>query len=249
MENRHSGRIWAGLLLIIGGLLLFAYKMGAPLPDWLFSWPMILIGIGLVVGFKHKFRNAGWLIMIGIGSIFLLDEQIPDFNIRNYMAPIIIILVGIVFVFRPRHPKNKEYKEYWDWKKDRKDETNAGPTEYPLGDTDNSEYLNCIAAFGGVKKVILSKNFKGGESTCFMGGAEINLIQADIHGHVILDVTQVFGGTKIVVPANWDVKSEVIAVFGGVDDKRNSSAASLSPDKVLVLKGISVFGGIDIRNY
>jgi hypothetical protein len=109
--------------------------------------------------------------------------------------------------------------------------------------------LNCIAAFGGVKKVILSKNFKGGESTCFMGGAEINLAQADIPGPIVLDVTQVFGGTKLIVPANWDVKSEVIAVFGGIDDKRQINPAALTPGKVITLRGISVFGGIDIKSY
>ncbi len=40
--------------------------------------------------------------------------------------------------------------------------------------------LNINTAFGSVKKIILSKNFKGGEINNFMGGTEINLMKADI---------------------------------------------------------------------
>ena len=35
------------------------------------------------------------------------------------------------------------------------------------------------------------------------GGAEINFMQADIQGRVELEVNQVFGGTKLIVPAHW----------------------------------------------
>ncbi|MEJ7677198.1 MAG: LiaF domain-containing protein [Segetibacter sp.] len=82
-----------------------------------------------------------------------------------------------------------------------------------------------------------------------MGGAEINLTQADIQDRAVIEATQIFGGTKIIVPPHWNVKSEVIAVFGGIDDKRPMQAGNLNPEKTLVLRGISVFGGIDIRSY
>jgi hypothetical protein len=114
---------------------------------------------------------------------------------------------------------------------------------------DNSEYLEINAVLGGVKKLILSKNFKGGEINSFMGGAEINLMQADIKEPVVLEVHNIFGGTKLIVPANWDVKNEVTAVFGGIDDKRYIGTGVPDPGKIMILKGTCIFGGIEVSNY
>ena len=83
-----------------------------------------------------------------------------------------------------------------------------------------------------------------------MGGAEINLINADIVEKAVLDVTQIFGGTKLIVPSNWNVVSEMTAVLGGIEDRREITQSSIEEGKkVLVLKGTSIFAGIDIRSY
>jgi predicted membrane protein len=81
-----------------------------------------------------------------------------------------------------------------------------------------------------------------------MGGAELNLSQADIQGTAALDITQIMGGTKIVVPPNWTIRSELTSVFGSIEDKRQNIGIP-NPEKVLIIDGSSVFGGIEIRNY
>ena len=107
-------------------------------------------------------------------------------------------------------------------------------TEYETDE--DAEYIEINAVFGSVNKLILSKNFKGGEINAFMGGAEINLLQADIKQTVQLEINNVFGGTKLLVPGNWDVKNEITAVFGGVEDKRNASISSPDPNKIIIIK-------------
>jgi predicted membrane protein len=82
-----------------------------------------------------------------------------------------------------------------------------------------------------------------------MGGAEINLSQADFEGKVILEITQVFGGTALIIPANWEVQSESTAILGGIEDKRAVNDMISNGSKILVLKGVTVFGGIEIKNY
>jgi predicted membrane protein len=94
----------------------------------------------------------------------------------------------------------------------------------------------------------VTKTFKGGDVTSIMGGTEIDLSQADFSGTIVLDVTQIMGGTKIIVPSNWEVRSEVTAIFAGFEDKRQQPTA-INPDKVLRLQGTSIFGGIELRNY
>jgi hypothetical protein len=53
--------------------------------------------------------------------------------------------------------------------------------------------------FWRCKKKHLTKNFKGGQVFNVFGGVEIDLTQSDIDGIVLLDITQVFGGTKLII--------------------------------------------------
>ncbi len=90
---------------------------------------------------------------------------------------------------------------------------------------------------------------EGGDIINFMGGSEINLTQADFTGTVKIDTTNIFGGTKLVVPSNWDVQSEVVAIFGGVDDKRQLTGNPVDPKKLIIIDGFCLFGGIEIRSF
>jgi hypothetical protein len=74
-------------------------------------------------------------------------------------------------------------------------------------------------------------------------------MKADMQHSASLEVNNIFGGTKLIVPSNWDIKNEVTAVFGGIEDKRNIAAGIVDPGKILVLNGTCVFGGIEITNY
>jgi hypothetical protein len=112
----------------------------------------------------------------------------------------------------------------------------------------SEDYIDTTSIFGGVHKKVVSKNFKGGDIVTFLGGSEIDLSQAEIVGTARLDVTQVMGGTKIIVPAHWEVRSEVTALFAGFEDKRQQPAM-VNPDKVLIIDGTSIFGGIELKNY
>jgi hypothetical protein len=64
----------------------------------------------------------------------------------------------------------------------------------------------------------------------------------------VIDVVQLFGGVKIIIPSNWELKSEVTAILGGVDDKR-PTLNNPATGKRLVLTGFVMFGGVDIKSY
>ncbi|WP_207632472.1 LiaF transmembrane domain-containing protein [Foetidibacter luteolus] len=242
-RNPRNNGFLTGIFFIAGGILLLAYKMGADIPSWIFSWPMILICIGLIMGIQSRFKNGGAYIMILIGSLFLIDKLIPEVNMGNYIAPIAIIGVGIMFLLKRRHHDKEVFAEKWQ----RNMETTSNAA-YEINSTD-AEFIESTNIFGGAKKVIMSKNFKGGEITCFMGGAEIDLSKADIQGRTVMNLTNIFGGTKLNVPSNWDVKSEISAVFGGVEDKRPIQYLNTDPAKILILNGTCIFGGIEINSY
>lgn len=255
-EHQHKGRRWVGLFLLVVGGLLLARASGVVFPSWFFTWPMILIAIGIFSGIRHGFRGLGWLIPIIVGSVFLVDEFTPDRSIKPYIWPIAIIVVGLAFILRPKKkrwmhddtaisadPVTTDPKQFG---KESNPEHFTAPGQCRVSN-DSSDTIDATAIFGGVKKNVLSKNFKGGDITTFMGGAEINLSQADCNGRIMLDCFNMFGGTKLIVPPDWDVQSELVTIFGGIEDKRPPTQAN--PNKVLLLDGTCIFGGVEIKSF
>lgn len=259
------GHIWAGLfLLVIGGVLL-ARAMGVAFPEWLFTWPVLLIALGLFSGLKHSFRGPAWFILIVVGSAFLVDEAFPGISVRAYILPFVVIVFGLLFILRPwRHRHHRHHHPFQHHWRDRFEPQSVNPesqmvTEEATGTADTSstnysaasgaDFIDITTAFGGVKKIVFSKNLKGGDIVTFMGGAEIDLRQADFAHKITIDTTNIFGGTKLLIPSSWDVHSEIVAIFGGVDDKRQINGQSLDPDKVIRLEGTCLFGGIEIRSF
>ncbi|HRK54116.1 MAG TPA: DUF5668 domain-containing protein [Cyclobacteriaceae bacterium] len=243
-SSGNSGKIFSGVIVVIVGCVLLANKMGAEIPRWIISWEMLLIAIGFYVGAKHSFRNWGWIIPVLIGSVFLVDRIVPDLEFRPYLWPVAIIAVGLYIILNPKNCSSRQWKNS-DWKAGM-GMSDGGKKKQEDGD----DYLNSVSVFGGVEKNIVSKDFKGGEVTTFFGGSSINLTQADIKSRAVLELTQVFGGAQLIIPSNWKLSSEVVSVFGGIEDKRSyNKDQENEPVKTLVLKGTSIFGGIEIKSY
>jgi predicted membrane protein len=223
----RSGRVLAGVILVGIGLVFLARQAGLDIPWWVFSWKMIVVAVGIFIGARRSFRPGIWMLFTGVGLLFLLNDIFFDYNLRHTFWPIMLIGFGLFMILRPRGGRG--YR--WD-----------SVTEF------SDDTIDSVAIFGGAKKHIISKKFKGGDLTTVFGGTELNFGQADVEGSATLDITQVFGGTKLVIPSNWHVKSEVVCIFGGIDDKRRDEKIAES-SKVLVLKGTCIFGGIDIKSY
>lgn len=224
---------------------MLAREVGILMPRWLFTWEMLLIVVGLTVGLVNRFRDIGWLIISGVGLFFLMDDVYPE--IKHFVWPVIIIILGLFIMLKPRQIKTMIV-------------SNASVAPEPVAvtpvtpDTGTQaqstpgDVLDSVAVFGAIKKIVISKNFRGGEVVCVFGGSEINLSQADFEGTIKLEIVAIFGGAKLIVPANWQVRAETAAVLGGVDDKRDP-AASVNSNKVLVLDGAAICGGIEITSY
>lgn len=252
--RRNSGKATVGIILLLLGAVLLMKNFGFPYPRWIFSWPMILIAIGLFLGSKNNFRSPGSLIMIGIGAFFLLNNFMDEYGMENYFFPVLLIGGGLWLMLRGKKASEQTTDLNWDKRVETDQEASNGETID--GDADPyakyataEDRIDSTSIFGGVKKNVLSKNFRGGEVVNIMGGAEINLMQADIPVPAVLEVTQVFGGTKIILPPHWVVHSEMAAIFGGIEDKRPPHVAPSETQKILTIKGTSIFGGITVCSY
>ena len=96
--NASRNKAVAGFILLTAGLLFLFKQIGYMVfPLWLFSWPMLLIVIGLYSGFKHNFRRAGWLIVTLVGALFLATH-IVGFALSNFVLPVILIACGLKMI-------------------------------------------------------------------------------------------------------------------------------------------------------
>lgn len=248
-NKNNKGKIVGFAFLAIGTVLL-AKQLGVSFPSWLISWPMFLIVIGIVNYAKDGFKRHGWLVAVFAGTLFLLEEFDPSLSVSKLTWPAIIIAIGLWMLFGRRKDGklfggNSKYSSSNFGDQQSTDAYNSNATN----NNSSNDYINSVAIFSGTKTSVFSKSFKGGEITSVFGGSEINFAHADINGTVIIETTQVFGGTKIIVPPTWDVVTEISPIFGGVDDNRSLHQVLPDKSKVLLIRGTTVFGGIEIRNF
>ncbi|SEM15277.1 Cell wall-active antibiotics response 4TMS YvqF [bacterium A37T11] len=274
----NSSRVWTGIFIIFIGALILVKQLNIFIyfPEWIFSWPIFMIIIGLIIGGRTNFKKPASFILLGIG-IFCLLSNYTNFSIGRLFWPILIIVMGSWLIFGRSHHRNLPnsggdgstknfYSKKYDW--DKRVNINTADNDRPIGEPrdgkkhsvpgeenpdinqpiNTAEYIDSVSIFGNVKKNVISNNFKGGEIVNIMGGAEINLMHADIQGPVVLEVVQIFGGTKIIIPAHWNVHPEMAAVFGGVEDQRFTFNVIPDDTRILYIKGTSIFGGITIKS-
>lgn len=237
-ENWHKQKrlshITIGILVIVAGLLVLFRQMGLYIPSWLLSWKMLLVAGGFVILVKHNFKNTAGYIMMGVGAIFIVKDLGFAWVNSNLFWPVIIIGIGIAILARSVF-------------------SDTGFTSKSKGNFKNvnsEDFIQAETIFGGVTKNVVSKNFKGGVLSLVFAGSKINLMRADFEKEAVIDITCIFAGSKLIVPSDWEVKSEVTTIFGGLDDKRPPFPLEMTKEtKTLVLRGDCIFGGIEITNY
>ncbi len=239
MDNTNPGfrsnrSLWTGVVILCIGVLILLHRIGVYIPDWIFTWEFILIAIGVSIGVRRGFRDMTAVIMIFIGLLFLArHEGFIPFSLSKFIWPVAIIVAGILIIVRPKRSFRWGGRIY---------------TGMDTGENVDNDFLDSVAIFWGARRNVLSKNFKKGEVVNIFGGTELNFTQADITETAVIDVVAIFGGVKIIVPPDWDVRINLVHIFGGTDDKR-SVQPSLNNKKVLMLTGTVIFGGVDVRSY
>jgi len=228
-EHKHSGKnVWLGVVLVsIGGYFLLRNFDLIPdfIPYYFFGWQSIFVLIGgtmLATG-----RKSGAIFLL-IGGISLLSEVFywPHISLRDWW-PLILVAIGISILMKRRH---------------------HGLNRDPINL--DEDYIDEVSIFGGTKKKISAQNFKGGKITTVFGGSELNLLDAQLSNEEnIIDIFCMFGGSALLVPADWTVVVESFIIFGEYADKRPlMSNVSQDPTKVLRIKGFVMFGGGEIKS-
>lgn len=233
---RTSRKYAFGVVIILAGLVLLLHNFGFINHGWkniLFSWQMLLIVIG-VISLMSRENWVPGVILVSVGGFFLLPKLffLPENFIHNFW-PLVLIAAGFLIIFRvfPRRT----------WKHRQDGET---------GRTSMEGVIHEEVVFSESKQRITNQDFRGGFVHCVFGSVEIDLTQARLaEGTHVLDLSVVFGGVTVIVPADMKVEMKISSVLGGFADKRTYIKEFSDPGRVLVIKGNAVFGGGELKSY
>jgi predicted membrane protein len=234
-EHHHhltNNRAIIGIILVLVGIFLVLRNTGffpGFIDHVIFSWPMLLVTIGLVITIGSSGGKTSGIIVMAVGAFFLIPNIFRETFDVNMFWPSIFIIIGVIFIFSKR--------KGWS----------SVSTTPQVGD----DYIDYVHVFSGGQRQIVSDNFRGGKITAVFGGSEIDLTKAKlVPGVSEIEIACVFGGTTIIVPDDWNVKIEVVPVLGGFGDSRKLNPGRIvDTTRQLVIKGAVVFGGGEIKSF
>ena len=222
--------MFLGLFLIadITGVLDFRWRIR----DFIFTWQALLILMGVIFISNKENRGVG-IVLIAVGSFFLMDRFFDmPYYWRSLFWPTMLILLGLVVIFGARRHSGRSRC----FKQENK--------------FTGEDFLDDVAIFGGGDRMVSSQQFRGGKITHIFGGSKYNFSGAKLaSGENHLEVVFAFGGSKFIVPEDWDIRIEVTSVFGGFSDKRVRTLVEKDKSRTLIISGVNVFGGGEITNY
>jgi hypothetical protein len=221
-----------GICMILLGLMLMVDNLvpGLHILRFVFDlWPLIFVAIGLTKYIaaerENRSRSSG-IIFMSVGLILLM-VTVGHRHLEDLFGPMIIVAIGIgvVVMSLKRHRKV--------------------PPELQRSDG----FLNGTVILSGMKRRVATSNFQGGEITAIFGGFELDLRQASMASESArLDVFILFGGGHIKLPEHWEVQNHLFPIAGGVEDKTSHMTPAGQQAPTLVLTGMTIFGGLELRN-
>ena len=241
-------RLLLGLGLALFGVVLLLGRLDLVDASYVLRfWPLILVAIGLQRFFNPRAGAASGrsvpvngIVWMAIGGILLLNSfGVLRVSIWELFWPAVLIALGVRLMTRQGLQ-------------------GLGNGPRSAAEFTSSDIGPLFAVLSGVKRVSAPQPFHGAEVTTFMGGALLDLRQAILSpgAEAVLDVFAVMGGCELLIPPHWVVSAPIVAVMGGVDDKRilspptviEQATASGGPAPRLVIRGFVMMGGVTIRS-
>ena len=219
-ERTSSARLVPGLTILTLGLLLTAHNFDyIDAHRYLSFWPVVIIALGVARVVDHPRRSGGYVVSL-IGAALLL-HTLDHLNVFR-LWPLVLVLLGLSLLVRARR----------------------GPAACCTGEQRGG---SGAAVLGGANHRVTSDDFRGGDYVAILGGYELDLRDAAIRDEARIDVLVLWGGIEIRVPENWQVVNQVTALLAGVSDETRSPGEG-PPGPRLVLDGLVLMGGVEVRN-
>jgi hypothetical protein len=224
---RITPRLIVGLGILAIGLLWTLDNMNIieseAITRW---WPLIIIAVGAARFLDPHASRIGSAVIIGVGTLLLLDNiRLIQFDVRD-VIPLGIALLGGKLVWDSLGRQTARRNRFTE---------------------DTGAIIHVFAFMAGVRRQASSSAFRGGDANAIMGGVELDLRSAQVPDgeQVILDTFAWWGGVEVTVPPHWRVEGSVLPLMGSFEDKTSSKGA---PGPVLIVRGVAVMGAVEVKN-
>lgn len=226
--NNLKNILW-GILLIGLGIIIGLNSLNITDIDLFFSgWWTLFIIVPCFIDLFNEKNKTGNLIGLTIGILLLLaSRDIINFSlVWNLLFPITLVFIGLSIIFKNTaiDKVNSKIKELNASKKGQ-----------------DKEYCAC---FSNQKLDFDDEKFEGCDLSAVFGGVECNLTTAEIKKDIVINASAIFGGIKIFIPKDVNVKVNSNSVFGGVENKIKNSKDNKA---TIYINSTCLFGGVEIK--
>ena len=184
-------------------------------------WPVLLILLG--VSHLLQERWFGGVVWSAVGAALLVANlNLVSFEVWA-LWPLLLVLFGGRMLWAVARGRRRVVE-------------------------DSADTFHATAVLGGVTRRITAAEFAGGSATALMGGCEVDLTGcAPAGGPAEISAFAMWGGVEIKVPEDWEVRVKGTALLGGFEDNTHPSAGG-GGRKVLVVSGMAIMGGVEVKN-
>ena len=224
---KKIGSVILGIILIAIGAVFALNALNITDIDIFFDgWWTLFIIVPCTIGLFTEREKTGNIIGIAIGVFLLLCcQDILSFSMFwKLLVPAIIVIVGLKMVISGLlgNKTNEIMKK--------------------LRSEGKNPKADC-AVFSGCEVNYDGEVFEGAELTAVFGGLDCDLRNAIIEKDCAIQVSAIFGGIDIFVPAGINVKVNSNNIFGGVSNK----TAVQQNTPTIYVSGTCMFGGVEIK--
>jgi hypothetical protein len=274
-NDRSTGRVLMGALLVAAGAALLIERLGAMPPMWRNSiWPVLLIGYGLARLLQPSRQGREGLFFVLAGGWWLAGLSGSISLERTW--PLLFVALGVSIILQSvtaggtdtfeAHRLGRRHSGGASWIL-LAILIGAGVTSglgrHTLRESSSEAgALRVYSILGGVNSRMRATTLTGGEVVSIMGGSAIDLRDVTIApgDTVTLDVFTLMGGGAIRVPDEWIVDMQAVPVMGGTKDQRipldrrqgaevePGAAVATGPAPRLVVRGAIIMGQLTIKS-
>jgi len=224
-------RIVFGLVVIALGVLFTLDNLGVIAAGEILRWwsaLLVIYGLGRLTGTCCRRNVTAGVFFTLLGALLLLRELgIVGLDPWDFW-PVVLIAFGASMLTGA-------------WRRARDANAPVAPG------TDAGSTFSQFVVWAGIERKVTAQDFRGGDVTAVMGGAEIDLRPARMPGgRAVVDLTVIWGGVELFVPTDWQVTVEALPLMAGIEDATKAPTGEVRGH--LVLRGVVLMGGVEIKN-
>ncbi|MCC8154526.1 MAG: cell wall-active antibiotics response protein [Tannerellaceae bacterium] len=203
--------------------------------NFLVSWKMLLIVIGIVQLMKQKLVAGAILLTIGFYFIVPAFPWWPGRAIITFW-PVVFIGTGLITLFGKKN--NNPFRKKW-----KKGESKS------ISQSEDG-FVTAEVTFGSTHQIVLfDPVFKGAYLCASFAKVTLDLRKTRLEQpETIIEVECSFGGIELLVPSDWNVIIEAESAFSGYQDKRYKEHDVPDAEHKLIIRGELAFSGLEIKD-